>query len=74
MSATPPTYEMTAKSALEALNIIDAARDLITAHLALGHPSDHHIGPQERASIPVELTLSLDLTGLLASINTPAAA
>ncbi|MDR3082124.1 MAG: hypothetical protein LBV60_14570 [Streptomyces sp.] len=69
MTFNPPRYEWTSSNAQEALNILEAAQDLITSHLVTLAPGDNLVRAEQRRRTPLPLSLSVDLTSLVASIN-----
>lgn len=73
MTFNPPRYEWTATNAQEALNILSAAEQLIDSHLVSLAPGDNLVRQEQRRRTPLPLTLSLDLTSLVTSINEVAA-
>lgn len=69
MAFNSPRYEWTSSNAQEALNILDAAEQLITSHLVTLAPGDNLVRMERRRRMSLPLTLSIDLTSLVASIN-----
>lgn len=61
MSATPHRYEFTATNAQEAHNLLDAAQQLLDAHMKLLAPGVTFISSELRGRTPVRMTLHLDL-------------
>lgn len=66
----PPRYTWTASTAEEAKNTLQAAADLIDAHLATLVPGNSLQRYKAKESTPVSLTVSLDLDDLIEQINT----
>ncbi|MDF4254630.1 hypothetical protein [Streptomyces sp. WMMB303] len=66
----PPHYTWSASTAEEAKTTLRAAADLIDAHLATLVPGDRLQRHQAKASTPLTLTVSMDLSGLIEKINT----
>lgn len=66
----PPRYEWHVETAAEAIAVLEAARDLIDAHIATLAPASGN-GEQHRArrETPARLLISLDLTGAVERIN-----
>lgn len=69
MTFQPPRYQWTATNAMEALNILDAAEQLINAHLTSLAPGNNLVRTEQRRRTPLPLELSIDLTSLVTSIN-----
>lgn len=66
----PPRYTWTASTAEEAKNTLQAAANLIDAHLATLVPGNSLQRYKAKESTPVSLTVSLDLYDLIEQINT----
>jgi hypothetical protein len=60
MAFNSPRYEWTSSNAQEALNILDAAEQLITSHLVTLAPGDNLVRMEQRRRMPLPLTLSID--------------
>ncbi|MCZ0984014.1 hypothetical protein O1L60_45450 [Streptomyces diastatochromogenes] len=69
MTIQPPVYEWTATTAQEAATSLDAATNLIDAHLKTLMPGDPYIKNDTRRNAAVALRISLDLGPLLQAIN-----
>lgn len=69
MQFTPPRYEWTATTAAEALNALEAARDLIQSHMKTLRPGGAVEAMRKSRTSPTSLRLSLDLSGLIELIN-----
>jgi hypothetical protein len=68
MLFNPPEYEWEATTVREALEYLDAAKDMIAAHLASLTPGGQGRMERERRT-PIKLTLQLDLGPLVQCIN-----
>jgi len=69
MTFDPPRYEWHAQTAEEAKNILEAARDMIDAHINTLVPQGGADRVEARRVTPVPLLVSLDLSGAVARIN-----
>lgn len=69
MRFAPPHYEWTATTAREALNILEAARDLINSHMKTLCPEGGLSQRREESTTPTEMRLTLDLSGIVQLIN-----
>ncbi|MDX3165867.1 MULTISPECIES: hypothetical protein [Streptomyces] len=65
----PPAYEWTATTAMEAENVLEAAKNLIDAHLKTLVPGDPFIKADTRRNTPIKLRISLDLGPVIEAIN-----
>lgn len=68
MIFNPPQYEWKATTVREALEYLKAVEDMIEAHMSSLAPQGLGRFNAER-NTPAELTLSLDLSGLVERIN-----
>jgi hypothetical protein len=64
----PPKYEWEAATVREALEYLEAAKDMIDAHMASLAPGTQGRMERERRT-PIKLTLQLDLGPLVQCIN-----
>jgi hypothetical protein len=69
MQFDPPRYEWTATTASEAINALQAARDLIDSHMRTLTPGNSLEVTRKARTSPTRLHLSLDLSGLVELIN-----
>ncbi|MER0443057.1 hypothetical protein ABR738_00450 [Streptomyces sp. Edi4] len=69
MTIQPPVYEWSATTAQEAETSLEAATNLIDAHLKTLVPGDAYIKSDTRRNALVGLRISLDLGPLLLAIN-----
>ena len=68
MQFNPPNYEWSATTVREAQEFLDAAKDMINAHMASLAPGSQGVMQRERET-PIRLTLRLDLTPVVERIN-----
>lgn len=61
MSSNGHRYEFTASNALEAHNLLDAAQQLLEAHMKLLAPGAAFISSELRERTPVHLFIQFDL-------------
>lgn len=66
----PPRYTWTASTVQEAKAILNAARDLVDAHMSTLVPGDVGDRWDAEKGAPTALSISLDLSGLVEQINT----
>ena len=69
MQFDPPRYEWTAATAREALNALDAARDLIESHLKTLEPDGAAAVLRASRAAPTILAMHLDLSELVQLVN-----
>lgn len=69
MTDNPMRYEWTGSTALEADNLLQAANDLIDAHLRALAPGDATVRYRLKRNAKVGIKVQLDLTELAATAN-----
>mgnify|MGYP001562515827 CR=1 FL=1 len=69
MAISPPCYEFTASTAQEAKNLLQAAQNLLDAHMVMLAPGDGMVRHDLLKRTPVALTIHLDLTQVVGTAN-----